>query len=760
MAKNIVSLNIDGSAYSCRPYVECTTAAATAAKTVTYDGFSLVTGATILVKFTNGNSASNPTLNVNSTGAKSINWNGNNIASSSIIKSYTVYELVYDGSYWRLLGGVDTNTTYSAATTSAAGLMSAADKTKLDGITASADSVSFTQSLTSGTKVGTITINGTGTDVYCQTNTNTHYTTGIAAGESGATTNAAATDPYIAVRDDSTYRSQVRLVGGGATTISSDASGNITISSTDTNTNTNYYPTAFAWTAGTTSGPTGSLTGSGMTAVSFGAIPAASGTASGIVTTGAQTFAGAKTFSSNITILAQNTDKFINFKYSITDLDNYSWRVGYIGSGAGDANNFAIQTNKTGAWVSALEFTLPGAATFSSSVSATSFIENGTALSEKYQAKGTYLTSQDHYKTSVTAGTAGTSSATSGETLAVPYVTVNANGHVTGYGTHTHTISGFLTAETYTGTVTSVGTGAGLTGGAITSSGTIKCNLNSETSLGTIGTTSKLYAVGVDVNNKLCVNVPWTDNNTNYYPIRSYTSGLQISTYSGSTNCQLYVPIAAADTLGAVKGFHRTSGSATGTKTTTATNAPAIAARTTTSGRYYGVETDANGYMFVNVPWSTGSDINVTTTATTSTTFYVAGSSSSTTATGTLYKGAGVKVQSGTSLYASGGFYESSDERLKNFYNDVEVDLDKIAALPKKYFAWKDDKSQELHIGTSAQAVQELYPDLVSESTDDGYLNVDYAKLSVIALKAVDILNEKVKSMESRLDTIESLLNK
>lgn len=46
------------------------------------------------------------------------------------------------------------------------GLMSAADKTKLDGITDSADSVSVTQNLTSGTKVGTITVNGTGTDLY------------------------------------------------------------------------------------------------------------------------------------------------------------------------------------------------------------------------------------------------------------------------------------------------------------------------------------------------------------------------------------------------------------------------------------------------------------------------------------------------------------------------------------------------------------------------------------------------------------------
>ena len=47
----------------------------------------------------------------------------------------------------------------------------------------------------------------------------------------------------------------------------------------------------------------------------------------------------------------------------------------------------------------------------------------------------------------VTAGTAGTSSATSGSTLAVPYVTYDAQGHVTGSGTHTHTVSGFLTSS-------------------------------------------------------------------------------------------------------------------------------------------------------------------------------------------------------------------------------------------------------------------------------------------------------------------------
>ena len=52
-----------------------------------------------------------------------------------------------------------------------------------------------------------------------------------------------------------------------------------------------------------------------------------------------------------------------------------------------------------------------------------------------------------NHSNSVTAGTAGTSSATSGSTLAVPYVTYDAQGHITGSGTHTHTITGFLTSH-------------------------------------------------------------------------------------------------------------------------------------------------------------------------------------------------------------------------------------------------------------------------------------------------------------------------
>lgn len=62
-----------------------------------------------------------------------------------------------------------TNTTYSNATTEVSGLMSTSDKSKLDGITSSADAVSFSRTLSSGTKIGAITINGTSTDIYAPT---------------------------------------------------------------------------------------------------------------------------------------------------------------------------------------------------------------------------------------------------------------------------------------------------------------------------------------------------------------------------------------------------------------------------------------------------------------------------------------------------------------------------------------------------------------------------------------------------------------
>lgn len=81
--------------------------------------------------------------------------------------------------------------------------------------------------------------NVTGALGYTPPTNDTHYTTGLKVGETAnATSNAAATNGnvYLNVLDNYTVRDSHKIVGAGATTVTSDANGAITISSTDTNT--------------------------------------------------------------------------------------------------------------------------------------------------------------------------------------------------------------------------------------------------------------------------------------------------------------------------------------------------------------------------------------------------------------------------------------------------------------------------------------------------------------------------------------------
>ena len=106
----------------------CSTAAATAAKTVsiTKGTFSLEAGVRVSVKFSNANTADTPTLNVSNSGAKYIFHKGAKITTGVNKKLLAgVCDFIYDGTQWHLIGNyIDTNTTYSdmkGATSSAAG---------------------------------------------------------------------------------------------------------------------------------------------------------------------------------------------------------------------------------------------------------------------------------------------------------------------------------------------------------------------------------------------------------------------------------------------------------------------------------------------------------------------------------------------------------------------------------------------------------------------------------------------------------------
>ena len=367
-ARTIDGVSFDGSA-SIAHYATCSTAAATVAKSVDLPGFVLATGSKVAIKFTVSNTAANPTLNVNNTGAKAIYYRGAAI-SAGYLGGNRTYEFIYNGTQYELVGDLDTNTNTDTKVTSvgnhykpSGGTTTSAAGGTLTDITNSANGVQVvtgvtkddaghvtgitsialkstntdtkytlptaTSSVLGGVKIGSNITNSSGvisisktniTDALgytppttnttysnmtaatasaagkaglvpapaagkqtsflrgdgtwvVPTNTDTHYTSGLKVGAtSTATANAAATNGnvYLNIMDNTTIRDSHKIVGSGATTVTSDANGVVTISSTNT---------------------------------TYGN---ASGTATGLVTAGTQHFGGLKIFDGNIYI--QNSE--------------------------------------------------------------------------------------------------------------------------------------------------------------------------------------------------------------------------------------------------------------------------------------------------------------------------------------------------------------------------------------------------------------------------------------------------------------------
>lgn len=93
-------------------YGTCSTAASTKAKTVNLDNFTLFKGAQITVHFSNSNSVSAPTLNVNGTGAKPIWARGEVISETYYWSSNSTHHFTYDGSHWVMENAESTEEIY------------------------------------------------------------------------------------------------------------------------------------------------------------------------------------------------------------------------------------------------------------------------------------------------------------------------------------------------------------------------------------------------------------------------------------------------------------------------------------------------------------------------------------------------------------------------------------------------------------------------------------------------------------------------
>jgi hypothetical protein len=126
----------------------------------------------------------------------------------------------------------------------------------------------------------------------------------------------------------------------------------------------------------------------------------------------------------------------------------------------------------------------------------------------------------------------------------------------------------------------------------------------------------------------------------------------------------------------------------------------------------------------------------------------------------------GYKLYVNGSLYAS-SYYCASDIRLKNDIQELNGTLEKVMNLHPISFVWneKSEKAGKKDIGISGQEIEKYFPELVFKN-DDGYISVDYSKLSVVAISAIKeqqkiieeqaqkikILEEKIKELESKIE--------
>lgn len=208
MASAFTSQSIDGvkvnGDFKAYRFATCSTAAATAAKTITLESsVTLEAGLIVYVKFANTNSAAvaNLTLAITAptsatdstavtTTAKPIKYRGANLPAVGYLAANRVYPFVYDGTNWELVGDLDTNTHNNTFS-----------KVKVGSTTVEADSGADTLELVAGTNV-TLTPDATNDKVtITSSDTDTKNTAGSTDSSSklflvGATSQAANPQTY------------------------------------------------------------------------------------------------------------------------------------------------------------------------------------------------------------------------------------------------------------------------------------------------------------------------------------------------------------------------------------------------------------------------------------------------------------------------------------------------------------------------------------------------------------------------------------
>lgn len=90
-----------------------------------------------------------------------------------------------------------------------------------------------------------------------------------------------------------------------------------------------------------------------------------------------------------------------------------------------------------------------------------------------------------------------------------------------------------------------------------------------------------------------------------------------------------------------------------------------------------------------------------------------------------------------------------SDERWKTNLTQIECAIDKVDNISGYYFYWKNGTDKSKQVGVSAQEVEKVLPEIVSED-GEGYKSVDYSKLSALLIETVKEQKEQIKKLKEQ----------
>lgn len=115
----------------------------------------------------------------------------------------------------------------------------------------------------------------------------------------------------------------------------------------------------------------------------------------------------------------------------------------------------------------------------------------------------------------------------------------------------------------------------------------------------------------------------------------------------------------------------------------------------------------------------------------------------------------GAKKTDGTGIYFKNyELFQTSDENLKTFTDEIDINFDNLATIKKGIYHWTDDPNKISDIGIGARSLEALYPEIVDEN--DGVKTIAYNRLGVIALAAIDKLHLRVKELETEMKELKA----